>query len=378
MTDRQFDVIVIGAGIAGASAAAPLALTHRVALLERESHPGYHSTGRSAALFSETYGNAPVRLLSRASRDFFFAPPEGFSDYPLVTPRGALHIARSDQTAHLDALLAMPGVAESAHALDAEEVARLAPLLRPGYALAGVHEPNARDVDVHALHQGFLRQIRAAGGAIVTDAACLALERAPFGWRIATAAGDFEARIVVNAAGAWADEIAGLAGLSPLGVTPCRRTALLVEAPQAEGIAAMPLTIDAEEAFYFKPDAGKLLLSPCDETPSPACDAQPDEMDVAIAIDRVESATTLQIRHVARKWAGLRSFAPDRSPVIGFDARAQDFFWLAGQGGYGIQTAPAAGRLAAALLARHDVPEDIAGLGFTAEMVSPGRFGAAR
>lgn len=371
MDHHRFDVLVIGAGIAGASAAVHLAQTHRVALLERESHPGYHSTGRSAALFSETYGNAPVRMLSRASRAFLFAPPAGFSDYPLVSPRGALHIARSDQAAHIDDFLA--GVAASAHPVDAADIARLCPLLRPDYAIAGVHEPDARDVDVHGLHQGYLKQIKAAGGRIVTDATCLALERTGSTWRVRTEQAVFEAPIVVDAAGAWADQVAGLAGLSPLGVVPCRRTALLVDAPP--GLADMPLTIDIEELFYFKPDAGKLLLSPCDETPSPPCDVQPDELDIAIAVDRVQAATTLQIARVSRKWAGLRSFAPDRSPVIGYDARSEGFFWLAGQGGYGIQTAPAAGRLAAALIAREPVPSDIADFGVTAEMVSPDRFG---
>lgn len=374
MDTARFDALVIGAGIAGASAAASLAPTRRVVLVERESQPGYHSTGRSAALFSEIYGNAPVRMLSRASREFLFSPPAGFSEYPLVSPRGMLHIARSDQLSLIDALLEMPGVEESAHSVEASEIERLSPLLRPGYAVAGVYEPSARDVDVHGLHQGYLRRVKAQGGTLVTNATCLELERISAGWRVRTEQRSFEAPIVVNAAGAWADEIAALAGLSRLGIVPCRRTALLVDAPQNPGVAAAPLTVDIEEEFYFKPDAGKLLLSPCDETPSPACDVQPDEMDVAIAIDRVQSATTLQVTRVNRKWAGLRSFALDRSPVIGFDARTQGFFWLAGQGGYGIQTAPAAGRLAAALLTSESVPTDIADCGVTADMVSPDRF----
>ncbi|HKD24260.1 MAG TPA: FAD-dependent oxidoreductase, partial [Rhizomicrobium sp.] len=339
METSRFDVVVIGAGMAGATAAAQLAPTHRVALLERESHPGYHSTGRSAALFSEIYGSEPVRLLSRASRDFLFAPPAGFSDYPLATPRGALHIARADQMAEVDAFLAMPGVEGSAQLVDAAEVERRSPLVRQGYAVAGVYEPDARDVDVHALHQGYLRQVKAAGGVLMTDAACLGLERGAGGWRIRTQHGVVEAPVVVDAGGAWADEVAGLAGLAPLGITPCRRTALLVDAPAGPNIAGSPLTIDIEETFYFKPDAGLLLVSPCDETPSPPCDAQPDEMDVAIAVDKLQSATTIEVSRVRRKWAGLRSFAPDRNLVVGFDARAEGFFWLAGQGGYGIQTA---------------------------------------
>jgi D-arginine dehydrogenase len=371
---ERFDVVVIGAGMAGATAAAQLAPAHRVVLLERESHPGYHSTGRSAALFSEIYGSEPVRLLSRASRDFLFSPPPGFAEHPLATPRGALHIARADQAAEVDAFLAMPGVEGSAQLVDAAKVERMSPLVRPGYAAQGVYEPDARDVDVHALHQGYLRQVKAAGGVLMTDAACLGLERVGGGWRIRTQHGVVEAPVVVNAGGAWADEVASLAGLAPLGITPCRRTALLIEAPPGPAIAASPLTIDIEETFYFKPDAGLLLVSPCDETPSPPCDAQPDEMDIAIAVDRLQSATTLAVSRVRRKWAGLRSFAPDRNLVVGFDARADGFFWLAGQGGYGIQTAPAAGKLAAALAAGKPVPDDLAAFGLTAEMFSPARF----
>lgn len=378
MESSGFDTVVIGAGIAGASVAAYLAQDRRVALLEREHHAGYHATGRSAALFSETYGNQAVRALSRASRAFLFAPPADFCEHPIAGPRGALHIARTDQAQFLTALLAEPDMAAQAQMVDAATVERFCPLLRPGYAAAGVYEADARDIDVHALHQGYLRRLRAAGGVLVADAGVQALERVGGTWRMQTSAGLFEAATVINAAGAWADEIASLAGVAPLGITPRRRTALLVNVPDLEAIKNMPLAIDAEERFYFKPDAGRLLISPADETPSAPCDVQPEEMDVAVAIDRVEHATTLRIARVVRKWAGLRSFAPDRSPVIGFDPQADGFFWLAGQGGYGIQTAPAAARLAAGLVRGENMPEDIAAQGLTVEAVSPGRLSRHR
>ncbi len=370
----DFDILILGAGMAGASAAARLAPHARVLVVERESHPGYHSTGRSAALFSETYGNAPVRALSRASRTFLFSPPDGFADYPLAHMRGSLYIARADQETEVADFLAQPDVADNAHGVSVAEALRLCPILRPDYVASAVMEPQAADVDVNALHQGFLKMLRGAGGRVVTDAGVTALARADGVWTVRTAAGDFSAPVVVNAAGAWADEVATLAGVKPLGISPFRRTAMLLEAPAGLAVDALPNTIDIGELFYFKPDAGQILLSPADETPSPPCDAQPDEMDVAIAIDRMQTATTLDVRRVRRKWAGLRSFAPDRSPVIGYDTQAEGFFWLAGQGGYGIQTAPAASVLAAALILRQPFPAELAEHGVTASDVSPGRF----
>jgi D-arginine dehydrogenase len=372
MDEMRFDIAVVGGGIAGVSVAAHLALSTRVVVLERESHPGYHATGRSAALFSEIYGNTVVRALSRASRAFLFTPPDDFSEHALTTPRGALHIARNDQMGALEEFLREPDVAANAHFVDAAEVMRICPVLRGDYAAAGAYEPHARDIDVHGLHQGYLKLLKARSGTLACDAPCTAIERTGDVWRIRAGENVYVAPIVVNAAGAWADEVATLAGVSPLDIIPCRRTAMLVEAPP--GIDRMPLTIDMGEEFYFKPDVGKLFISPADETPSPPCDAQPDELDIAIAIDRVQSATTLEIKRVSSKWAGLRSFAPDRSLVIGFDAAAEGFFWLAGQGGYGIQTAPAASRLAAALILGQAVPNDIAEFGVTADRVSPKRF----
>lgn len=371
---ESFDVIFIGAGMAGASAAARLAPHARVLVLERESHPGYHSTGRSAALFSETYGNAPVRALSRASRDFLFNPPPGFTDYPLAKMRGSLHIAREDQRTEMDNFLAQPDIGNNSEVLTAAEAYRRCPILRPGYVAAAAFEPTASDVDVNAVHQGFLKMLRANGGRIVTDVNVTALDRGNGSWTVRTTAGDFTAATIVNAAGAWASEIAKLAQAAPIAIQPYRRTAMIIEAPLGLAVDELPNTLDVSELFYFKPDAGAILLSPADETPMPPCDVQPDEMDVAVAVDRMQTATTLDIRRIRRKWAGLRSFAPDRTLVIGYDTKAEGFFWLAGQGGYGIQTAPAASLLAAALIQRKATPQELTDHGVQAEDVAPSRF----
>lgn len=368
----EFDVVIVGAGIAGASVAAYLAPTRRVAILEREEQPGYHSTGRSAALFSETYGNETVRALSRASRSFLFDPPAGFASYPLATPRGSLYVARADQMYELEALEESLDVTGLARVITGRDAEKLCPLLRKNYAMAALYEPESRDVDVHALHHGFLRMARAHDAHLVTSAEAASLEFVKARWEVHTPVGDFRAPVVVNAGGAWADEIASSAGVAPVGIVPCRRTAMLVDPPEGVATAGLPLVIDVAETFYLKPDAGLLLLSPADETPSPACDVQPDEIDVAIAVERIAAATILKIKRILRKWAGLRCFAPDRSPVVGFDPDAHGFFWLAGQGGYGIQTAPALGRLAAALVRNEAPPDELAQ--FNCSSVAPMRF----
>lgn len=370
----SFDVLIIGAGIAGTSLAANLAVGRRVALVEREVQPGYHATGRSAALFSQVYGGAAIRALSRASRPFLFDPPAGFCASPLVAPRGALHIARSDQRASFQAMAALPDVAAGARTVGAAEARRLSPLLREGYVDQALFEADARDIDVNALHHGWLRQFRAGGGDLRLESEVTAIERVKGRWRVTTASGELDSPILVNAAGAWADRLAAMAGVLPIGLTPRRRTAVLVEGADDPAAAASAMTIDIEESFYFKPDAGLLLLSPADETPSEPCDAQPEEIDVAVAIDRVERATTLKVRKVRAKWAGLRSFVTDRSPVIGFDPHQPGFFWLAGQGGYGIQTAPAMGRLAAALLVGEPAPAELIDFGLDVSQVAPQRL----
>jgi D-arginine dehydrogenase len=253
-----------------------------------------------------------------------------------------------------------------------DEALRLCPILRPECVHSAIVEDDAADVDVHALHQGYLRRFRAAQGTLAVNADVRGMTRRGGVWHVETEGRSFQAPAVVDAAGAWADAVAERAGVAPLGIEPRRRTAALVDLPDGTEAARWPMVIDIDETFYMKPDAGQLLISPADETPVAACDVQPEELDVAVAVDRVEQATTLTIRRVRKRWAGLRSFAPDRSPVIGFDAAAPGFFWLAGQGGYGIQTAPAAAKLAAALLRGERPCESLAQIPVAA--LSPARF----
>ena len=370
------DVIILGAGIAGASVAYELAATRRVLLLERESQPGLHATGRSAAIFSETYGNVVVRGLSRASRAFLFTPPQGFADAPLVSPRATLFIAPPDQVETLRAMRNDPDVAAGTEPMSPAEALARVPILRPECVAEALFEPGACDIDVNGLHQGFLRGFKARGGKLICDVAAGALDRKGNTWRVIAKSATYEAPVLVNATGAWADETARRAGARPLGIEPKRRTVALVDPPPGVDIRSWPLTIDAKETFYFKPDAGRILVTPADETPSPPCDAQPDELDIALGIDRLQTMTTLNVRRVVHKWAGLRSFAPDRTPVVGFDPRAEGFFWLAGQGGYGMQTSSGMARTAAALIRGEDLPADIRAQGVTPAALSPKRFGA--
>jgi D-arginine dehydrogenase len=351
------DFLVIGAGAAGASAGYELAAIGSVVVLEQEERPGFHATGRSAALFSETYGNATVRALSRASRSVLIDPPDGFCETALLRPRGALFIAGEAELDALEAMAAAERATGAFAALSGEEVRARVPILKPAAAVAGLYEAGAMDIDVDALHQGYLRGLRRRGGRVAVDAGVIGLQRVGGVWVAETSAGDFTAPIVIDAAGAWADRVAALAGLGALGLAPKRRTAALINGPDKD-FADWPLVIEARERFYFKPDAGRLLISLADETDSEPCDAQPEDLDVAIAVDRVETATTLTIRRVSHRWAGLRTFAPDRTPVCGFDPRTEGFFWLAGQGGYGIQTSPALARLTARLISQASDPSD--------------------
>ena len=368
------DFLVVGAGMAGASAAACLAEHGRVVLLEREQQPGYHSTGRSAAVFSEIYGNAEIRALTRASRDFLFAPPIDFSPTPLVSPRQALYFARPDQVEQLLRFRTDPDVRAATAPLTATEVLDRIPIFRPGYVAAGVIESGSADLDVHAIHQGFLRQIRQRKSIVHVDSEVSELSRRGGVWHAVTTTGTYSAPVLVNAAGAWGDAIARLAGLTAVGLQPKRRTAVLIPAPPGQSTGTWPAAVDISEQFYFKPDAGLLLLSPADEEPSDPCDAQPEELDIATAVDRFESATVHRVQRVQRSWAGLRVFAPDRTPVVGFDPDAEGFFWLVGQGGYGIQTAPALGQIASSLITGHPVPSACLRSGVQVEMLSKQRF----
>ncbi|MCH8111660.1 MAG: FAD-binding oxidoreductase [Proteobacteria bacterium] len=372
---KKFDFVVIGAGVAGASAAYELASHGRVALLEREDMPGYHSTGRSAALFTATYGNAVIRGLTVGSRSFFENPPDGFTEHPLLTPRGAIFIGREDQRAQLDEGFAdSKALTPSVELLDQKDILARVPVLDPGYVAGGIHEPECMDMDVHAIHQGFLKLGRSRGVALAMNAEATSLSHKAGAWQVTTPAGVFSAPVVINAAGAWSDEIAKLARLAPLGLVPKRRTVMTFRAPDGTDPDPWPAVIDIEEEFYFKPDAGLVLGSPADETPSPPCDAQPEELDIALAIDRIERATTMKITRIEHKWAGLRTFAPDKTIVAGFDPGADGFFWLAGQGGYGIMTSPAMSRITASLARGGDIPAKLTALGVHAKDLTPGRF----
>ena len=373
MSEEIFDVAIIGAGVAGASLAAYLPSDLKVALIEGEETAGYHSTGRSAAIFSTIYGNGAIRALTRASEAFFTAPPQGFAASPLVSPRGVLFIARAEQRDAMAAFAAAPDVAEATRRLSIDGAMEVCPQLRRDTIVEALHEPGARDLDVHALHNGFLRAARRSGHRFFNDAMVTGLHRDADQWIVDTPAGRLRATIVVNAAGAWAASVARLARAAHLDITPRRRTMVLAETGGAGLAHDCPLVVDVEEQFYFKPESGGVLISPADETATIPSDVQPEELDVAIAIDRFERATTLPIRRVRSSWAGLRNFAPDRTPVVGFDREAEGFFWLAGQGGFGIQTAPALGRLAAALVQRAPTPRDIVDQGLDPGQLSPKR-----
>ena len=375
---ERCDVLIIGAGIAGASAAYELAHSGRVIVLERESQPGYHTTGRSAAVYTQNYGNREIRALTLASGSFFDTPPDGFVEHPILSPRGALFVARKDQLTTLeDSFREGHALVPSIRRVDADEAVEISGSLDRNYVAAAIFEPDARDIDVHALHGGYLKGLRRRGGLVVTDAEVIALLSEDGVWVVKTRAGDYSAPIVVNAAGAWCDTIAELAGVRPIGLVPKRRTVFTFDPSQELDISAWPLTIDVDETFYFKPDAGKILASPADETPSPPCDAQPEEMDVALAIERIHAATTLDVRLITHKWAGLRSFVSDKTPVVGMDNEAKGFFWLAGQGGYGIQTSPAMGRAAAALINTGALPNDLVEAGVNPTMLAPNRLRGA-
>ncbi len=370
-----YDFVIVGAGMAGASTAHFLADKGDVLLLEMESQPGYHTTGRSAALFSEAYGNVPIRALTSGGRAFLENPPDGFSNTPILTPRGAMFVGREDQMAVLDNVYeAGSEHVRTIQRLTAVEVRDRVPVLREDYVEAGVLESDAMDIDVNALHQGFLGGARAKGAQLLVDARVKALERQNNAWLVHAGGCDILAKVVINAAGAWCDQLAEMAGAERVGLIPKRRTAILFQGPVHIPFCEWPAFIDADEEFYGRPESGALMGSPADETPMDPCDVQPEELDIAIAVDRLQRATTLEIKHISRSWAGLRSFVADKTPVVGFDPRIEGFFWLAGQGGYGIQTAPSMGRVSAELAVGDAVPVDLAKFGVRAEDLSPARF----
>lgn len=367
------DFLVVGAGIAGASAAFELASYGKTILIEREQFPGYHSTGRSAAIFLETYGNQTVRALTCGSRSFFESPPPKFTEVPLITPRGALFVADANSLQELrEHYAAVSQLVSTARWVEAEELTSLLPCLIKEQWAAGVYEPDALDLDVNAVHQGFLRQFKEKGGILRTETEILHAERIDSLWHVQTNTGMFHAPVVVNAAGGWGDVLAERFGVKPLGLSANRRTAVIVDATADP--AHWPYAGDIAETFYIKPETGRLLASPCDETRVIPCDVQPEEFDVASIAYRLEQVTGVPIERIYRSWAGLRTFAPDRSPVAGFAPGVEGFFWLVGQGGYGIQTSPAMASLCCSLIVNHVLPEKLLSLGLSEAALSPKRF----
>lgn len=375
---QSCDFLVIGAGIAGASTAYFLAPYGQVVLLERESQPGYHSTGRSAALFSETYGGEQVRILSRASRPFFEQPPAGFTDAPILTPRGALMVGTPDDAQRVDQeLVAMQRLAPDVRRLESSQAIAAVPVLRPDTTGPSILEPGACDIDVNSLHQGFLRGARSHGARLVCDAGVDRIERVNDRWQVTAGAQQWSAPVLINAAGAWADEVAKMAGVRPIGLQPKRRSAFTFAPPEGMATRHWPMVIALDESWYFKPDAGALLGSPANADPVAPHDVQAEELDIATAIHFIEAATTMSIRRPTRVWAGLRSFVSDGGLVGGPAPDSPSFCWVAAQGGYGIQTCAAMGEACAALARGVAVPAHLSQWGVTAPMLSAARLFAS-
>lgn len=373
--DYQCDILVIGAGIGGASAAAQLVDTADILVIEAEEMPGYHTTGRSAAFYAQSYGGPAILPLTNASQAFYLQPPKVFSDAPLMTGRGCLHIyGAHNRDRALRRAEELAKTVPSIGLVSADEALARVPVLRPEGISGAMDDPDCCDLDVGAIHQGYLKQLRRGGGRLLCDARLQKLEQISSGFMAYSSKGTIKAAMVVNAAGAWADDVARMAGVAPVGLQPMRRTAMVFK-PKTVAISPdWPLVIDIDETLYFKPEAGQMLASPADETPMNPCDVQPEDLDIAKTIDRIERISTLDVPSVGRKWAGLRSFAPDRVPVVGRDPDCAGFIWCAGQGGYGIQTAPAMAALTKAVTLSEDLPDWLAAHAVAPERYAPARF----
>ncbi|MDV6301037.1 FAD-binding oxidoreductase [Rhodococcus cerastii] len=373
---NSIDVIVIGGGIGGVSLGYELASDRRVTLLEREKTLAFHTTGRSAALFLETYGNSTIRALTTASREFLTNPPEHFRS-ELLAPRPLLQFAASGRGDALEAMYAdVSRLTPDAQLVSPADAQTLFPPLRPELIDCALYEPHSMEVDVHALHQGFVRGLRDRGGRVHTGAGVTQLRRIDGLWHVHTTDGSVHtAPLVVDAAGAWADVLGAMAGADPIGLVPMRRSVFMVAAPDNLDTANLATLSDMDEKFYIKPEGAQLLCSPADETPTEPSDARPDELEIARAFDDIAEATTLTGRHLRSSWAGLRSFVPDRTPVVGFDREVEGFFWCAGQGGYGIQTCAALARVGATMVRGEPLPVDVTERGLRPGDVAPQRFG---
>lgn len=373
-----FDIAIVGGGIVGASLAHALGGRASVALIEREEAWGYHATGRSAAEFTLRFHSEGAGRLTRASAGFLHTPPEGFCEVPLLRPRGNLLIWPAEKAEHARAVFeAETREGETGRSglewLNRDAALEKVPFLDPDWMAAAIYDPDCWDVEVETLLQAYLKSARRAGATLLQKTALTGARHEEELWILETEGGPLRARQVVNAAGAWADEVGAMFGAPPLGLVPHRRTAISVKVPDHD-IAGLPEVNEIDEDFYFKPDAGQLMVSPADETPVDPHDAWAEEIDIAYAAHFLTESTTLDIRHIAHSWAGLRTFAPDRLPVIGSSGKVPGLFWLAGLGGYGIQTSPAVGRIAAALLLDVDLPPECCATGIDVAALCPARL----
>ena len=367
---NHFDIIIIGAGIAGASVAAHLAEDRTVAILDMEDRAGYHTTSRSASSYEPNYGPKPILALTRASKEFFMQPPEGFTDAPIFTKRGSLVLEAKGQEREAQNFLAK--------AVDIEELSEaqsraLVPILRQGYATRGFFEAGTGALDVDLLHRGYLKLFKQRGGVLKLEAGATKITKTSDTWHIETPQGEFTAKLIVNAAGAWGDQVAVLAGIKAVGLIPKRRSIGVISVPDFD-VMKWPFMVDCAETWYTVPQSGKLLVSSADATPVEPHDAYADDEAIAIGIDRLMQATTLDVQRLEHSWGGLRTFSPDGAPVVGFDPSTDGFFWLVGQGGYGIQSSPALSRTAAAMVLKQNIPEDVLAAGLNVADILPDRF----
>lgn len=368
---QQYDFLVVGAGIAGASAAAHLAQSHRTLMIEMEERPGYHTTGRSAATYEPNYGPPPMLALTRASEAFFRAPPAGFSDAPLFADRPSLFIEAVGQEAFTADLLAKSSGLDE---ISREEARKIYPVFRDGYVRRAFLDRFTADMDVDLIHRGFLKMFKARGGELLLSSPLTALTRKAGLWQAVAGPHRIEAKVIVNAAGAWGDVVAELAGAAPIRLQPKRRSIGVIPFHSEAAWQHWPMVTDTGETWYAKPQSGKLIVSSADATPVDPHDAYADDMAIAEGVERLMAATTIEVTRIEHSWGGLRTFAPDGSPAVGFDPQSDDFFWLVGQGGYGIQSAPALGETAAALARRKPAPQAVLERGLNLADISPERF----
>jgi D-arginine dehydrogenase len=369
-----YDFAIIGAGISGAAAAYELAQHGSVLILEAELAPGYHSTGRSAALYTPNLGNSVVRRINRASRAFLNAPPAGFCEVPLLSQRGLLTVAGNGDEGLLSDIVDRSDADSQVDRRTAQQACEMVPLLRPECVSAALYEPAVADIEVAVLHQAYLRAAQKAGGVLARGKRITDIMRIGRHWRLEAGDSHWECRIIINAAGAWSDEVGAMAGAKLIGLVPKRRTAIVVALPQDVDSQTLPAVDFAGSEAYFKPEGGKLMASFGDQTPVEPQDVRPEEIDIAVAADWLSRHTYIEVDRVDHSWAGLRSYVDDGLPVVGFDAVIPDFFWLAGQGGYGIMMAPSLGQATSSLLVDNDLTKDLLASGLTKDQLSPDRL----